>query len=323
MHKPPSISIRPLIQTIHQTPIHPININININTITTPKPRLSHATPTTPTRNMSTQTWNATQYLKFASERTLPARDLLTRVLSLQEQQQQHHHHHHSPLRITDLGCGPGNSTAVLAAQFPQAQITGLDSSAAMIQQAQTTGTPRITFSQADISTYTPPRSSPTDLFFSNAVLHWLPRAARIETIRRLMATQPSGGMFAFQVPDNLEEMSHVKMREVAALEGRTPREIHERLVGTGGEDGVVERVEIWRTEYWHSLRDHAAIVEWVKGSGLRPFLDALGEGEDGDRMREAFLEEYERRLKEVYPVQRDGRVLLGYPRLFVVAVRR
>ncbi|PYH89908.1 putative trans-aconitate 2-methyltransferase [Aspergillus ellipticus CBS 707.79] len=289
---------------------------------------------------MTTKTWNAAQYLKFASERTLPARDLVSRIQTLQTR---------APRRIIDLGCGPGNSTTVLTTHYPDARITGLDSSPAMIQKARSSfaaSSPsppaaKVDFAVADIATYTPTTTSPepVDLYFSNAVFHWLTREQRIATIKRLMAAQPAGGIFAFQVPDNLAEASHVAMRETAAAAGpwraklvgkvvdreemQSAQEIYDRLVGgdEGEGDGgsVVQAVEIWRTEYVHSLESHAAVVEWVKGTGLKPFLDAVGEGDE----REAFLAEYLRRLERAYPVSRDGRVLLAYPRLFVVAVRK
>lgn len=253
--------------------------------------------------------WSASQYLKFEDERTMPVRDLLSRV-PLQ-----------TPKRIVDLGCGPGNSTTVLASRYPGAHLTGMDSSPDMIEKARA-ALPHAEFSVEDLMTYTPPHA--VDLFFSNAVLHWIRRDERIALIKRLIETQPSGGVFAFQVPDNLSEPTHVLMREVAAQgpwaetlkdAGRdsfqTPREIYDELIP------VSREVHIFRTEYHHALEGHGAIVEWVKGTGLKPYVDPLGVEE-----REAFVGEYLRRLEGAYGRARDGRVLLPYPRLFVVAVK-
>ncbi|KAJ5915882.1 hypothetical protein N7454_010789 [Penicillium verhagenii] len=243
--------------------------------------------------------WSATQYLKFKDERTLPARDLLARV-PLQ-----------APKRVVDLGCGPGNSTAVLEDGF----IPRHD------QKAKST-LPHLTFNIEDLNTYTP--EVPVDLYYSNAVFQWIERADRIRILKNLIKTQPPGGVFAFQVPDNLDEPSHVSMGETAEAGpwatklqsvGRdtfqSPQEIYDQL------KPLCSEVNLFHTSYYHSLENHSAIIEWVKGTGLRPYVDPLEPEE-----KEAFLEEYLRRLENAYPVSADGRVLLRYPRLFVVTVK-
>lgn len=263
--------------------------------------------------------WSATQYLKFADERAIPTQDLLSHI-PLQ-----------SPSHIVDLGCGPGNSTAMLSARYPSCpSIAGIDSSPNMIARAKesSTSTSNTTFAVADVESYSPPPDHPVDLFFSNAVLHWLPRSTRLPTIRRLLLTLPPGGVFAFQVPDTLNLPSHTSMREVARTgswaehlrstlverdELDTPEEIYDALVD------VCESLRIWETVYYHSLGDWRDIVEWVKGTGLRPYLDGLR----GEEERNEFLRVYEGLLKEKYEKRADGRVMLRYPRLFVVAVRK
>ncbi|KAF9885593.1 hypothetical protein FE257_012799 [Aspergillus nanangensis] len=262
------------------------------------------------TKTMATKDWDASQYVKFEDERTLPARDLLSRV------------HLPAPKRIIDLGCGPGNSTAVLAARYPDAHIEGIDSSPDMIQKAKAT-LPGVDFNIVDLRTYQPPSS--VDLFFSNAVMQWLKKGERLDIIKSLMETQPSGGVFAFQVPDNLAEPCHVLMREVAkngpwatALKdvGRdaieSPTEIYDQL------KPLSSTVSIFRTAYHHSLENHSAIVEWVKGTGLRPYVDPLD-----PQQKQEFLDQYLKRLEAAYPSTIDGKVLLPYPRLFVIAVRK
>lgn len=254
--------------------------------------------------------WSATQYLKFENERTQPARDLLARV-PLQ-----------FPKTVVDLGCGPGNSTAVLESRYPNAQLMGIDSSPNMIRKARS-ALPHREFVVGDLESYSPSHS--VDLFYSNAVFQWLKKDERFGIVKRLMETQPSGGVFALQVPDNLSEPSHVLMRETArngpwadALESvgrgsfQSPQEIYDQL------KPVCSRVDIFHTSYYHSLESHAAVIEWVKGTGLRPYLDPLGPQET-----EEFLQEYLKRLERAYPVSVDGRVLLRYPRLFVVAVKK
>ncbi|KAJ5458374.1 hypothetical protein N7475_009762 [Penicillium sp. IBT 31633x] len=253
--------------------------------------------------------WNASQYLKFESERTQPARDLLSRIPLT------------SPKKIIDLGCGPANSTTVLATRYPEATITGLDSSPAMIARAKQV-LPDREFHVADLSTYTAPEE--VDLFFSNAVFQWLKADERIAVIRRLLEPQKQGSVFALQVPHNLGEPSHVLMSETAVqgpwaakLDGvqrdrfQSPQELYDSV------KPFCREVFVFETSYYHSLESHEAVIEWVKGTGLRPFLDPLD-----DREKEAFLKDYLRRLQIAYPVSVDGRVLLKYPRLFMVAVK-
>lgn len=256
--------------------------------------------------------WSAAQYLKFEEERTRPSRDLLSQVPLK------------APTSIIDLGCGPGNSTAVLAHRFPEAQIQGIDSSADMIEKAKKT-LPNVEFSLGDLTTYVP--KGPADLLFSNAVFHWLPQKERINIIANLIKSQRSGGVFAFQVPDNFSEPSHAAMRFVAEQEPwaatlsslhpelpqfQSPQELYNQL------QPLCSSINIWHTYYYHILEDHQAIVEWVKGTGLKPFIDPLSEKE-----RESFLEAYLSRLQDVYPSAYDGKVFLRYPRLFMVAVRK
>ncbi|KAF2096983.1 S-adenosyl-L-methionine-dependent methyltransferase [Rhizodiscina lignyota] len=259
----------------------------------------------------ATSDWSSSQYLKFEAERTRPSRDLLAQVPL------------EFPETIVDLGCGPGNSTAVIAARYPDSRITGMDSSPDMIKKAKAT-LPNIEFTLGDLHTYPP--KEPTDLFFTNAVFQWVPYADRIPIIKRLIQTQSSGGVFALQVPDNANEPSHAGMR-IAALEGpwaktlsgrrtaldpfQTPQELYDEI------KPLCSSLDIWHTNYEHVLDDHWAVVEWVKGTGLRPFVDPLSEVE-----KEGFLKAYLERIKKAYPAQYDGKVLLRYPRLFMVAVR-
>jgi trans-aconitate 2-methyltransferase len=192
-----------------------------------------------------------------------------------------------------------------------------------MIAKA-TAALPKIRFTLENLDRYQP--AEPVDLFFCNAVVQWLPIATRLKAITDLIRSQPSGGVFAFQAPDNLTEPSHEAMRDVAAQEpwatalareppGRepmeTPREIYDVL------GPYCSSIDIWHTSYQHVMESHEAIIEWVKGTGLRPFVDPLS-GEE----RASFLAEYLRRLQSLYPVSKNGKVLFRFPRLFVVAVR-
>lgn len=258
--------------------------------------------------------WNARQYLKFEDQRTRPARDLLARVPLARPQGES--------VFVVDLGCGPGNSTELLAQRFPGAEVLGLDTSPDMLVTARARQ-PAARFEEADASTFILPR--PADLIFANAVLQWVPDHDVL--LPRLMSMLAPGGVLAVQMPDNLDEPSHVAMREAAmsgpwadrlavATSARTvlpePGAYYDMLAPV-----AAGAVDIWHTIYNHPLDGVAAIVEWVKGTGLRPFIDPL----EGDERAE-FLEEYAARLAAPYPPRVDGKVLLAFPRLFIVAVK-
>lgn len=253
--------------------------------------------------------WDAQQYLKFEDERTRAARDLLAQI-PVQDAR-----------GVVDIGCGPGNSTELLARRWPQAKITGIDTSADMLRQARER-LPQHTFIEANISHWAPPPG--TDVLFANAIFQWVPN--HLKQLMRLAMALPDGGSMAVQMPDNMDEPSHVLMREVARLpQFRTQLahalEARGELPGPGvyydALQPLCRRIDIWHTVYNHVLEDAPAIVEWVKGTGLRPFLDPLEIPE-----RREFLEAYTARIAASYLPQADGKVLLRFPRIFIVIVK-
>jgi trans-aconitate 2-methyltransferase len=254
-------------------------------------------------------TWSPHQYLKFKDERTQPCRDLVARIAL------------ENPARIVDLGCGPGNSTAVLAARWPAARLTGIDQSADMIGAARKEH-PGPDWRQADLATWS--ADPPPDLIFSNAALHWVGNHARL--LPRLFAQVAPGGALAWQVPANLDAVAHRLMRELAAAPAwrshftETVRAWHAHAPAFYYDllAPVATRIEIWNTEYIHILESPAAIVEWYRGSGLRPFLDRLPAPADRDR----FLADYLIGIERAFPRQPDGRVLFPFLRLFAIAYR-
>jgi trans-aconitate 2-methyltransferase len=253
--------------------------------------------------------WNAGQYLRFEDERTRPSRDLLARVTAAR------------PRLVIDLGCGPGNSTELLAERYPQAEIVGLDSSPDMLRQARER-LPRCTFTQADLATWMP--EEPADLLFANAVFQWVPDHPSV--LRRLVEALPQGGVLALQMPDNTTEPALALMREVA---GDGPWAANAAVAAAAREDlptpefyydllkPLCARLDIWHTIYNHVMAGPEGIVEWFKGSALRPFISALDAG-----MRDDFLAAYLAQIARKYPTRFDGRVLLKFPRLFMVATR-
>jgi trans-aconitate 2-methyltransferase len=252
--------------------------------------------------------WNPALYTRFEDERTRPAAELLARV-PLAE-----------PAQVVDLGCGPGNSTELLAARYPAARIVGLDSSQAMLTAARER-LPALAFEHGDIAEWSP--AVPVDLVYANAALQWIPDHERL--LPRLMATVAPGGALAVQMPDNLDEPSHALMRETAAdprfaSELGDASRLRARILSAERYYDLLAPhadVDVWRTTYHHRMDDGAAIVQWLRSTGLRPFLDPLTR-----ELQATFLAEYTRRIDAAYPARADGRRLLAFPRLFIVARR-
>jgi len=255
-------------------------------------------------------TWDPVQYSRFAAERALPFRDLISRVdvprASL----------------VVDLGCGPGAQTVELAALWPQGRVIGVDNSPDMLRQARGLEVPgRVEFCMEDIQRYRPP--GPVDVMVTNATLQWVP--GHLHLLGRLAALLAPGGVLGLQVPANFNEPSHLLLRELAGahpwrglLQGRItawpsshePSEYLEALERCGLEPTV------WETTYLQVLEGEDSVLEWMKGTALRPVLSALAP-EQADQ----FLAEYKDRLRAAYP-PRSGRVLLRYRRVFAVGRR-
>ncbi|MFF4984647.1 trans-aconitate 2-methyltransferase [Streptomyces sp. NPDC001046] len=268
-------------------------------------------------------TWDPAQYLRHAGHRARPFADLLARVPDLPAQPPDR-------ARIADLGCGPGNVTVLLAGRWPTARITGYDNSAEMLDRAHvdhagpTAGGGRLDFAPADARTWTP--DAPHDLIVSNATLQWVPGHA--ERFADWTAALKPGGHFAFQVPGNFDAPSHRLMRDLAAsprwrdrLDGvlrhadavLTPSAYHERLTSLGC------AADVWETTYVHLLPGEDPVLDWVKGTGLRPVLTALG---DDPEACGAFVAEYRDALREAYPPGPHG-TPFPFRRVFAVARRQ
>ena len=251
--------------------------------------------------------WSPASYLRFEDERTRAAIDLLAQVRAADARQ------------LVDLGCGPGNSTELLALRFPHAQLIGLDNSPAMLAEARRR-LPRARFELADAVDWTP--DSAVDLVFANALYQWIPD--HLEQLPRVLAALRPGATLAVQMPDNLAEPTHRLMSEVAAS-----GPWRQRLANAAREPlpparcyyealrPWASRLDLWRTSYHHRLADAAAIVEFVRSTGLRPFLEPLSTAES-----DQFLRLYTDKIAAAYPPLLDGTVLLAFPRLFIVAER-
>jgi len=253
--------------------------------------------------------WSAQQYLKFEDQRTRPARDLLAQVPLANAR------------KVFDLGCGPGNSTELLITRFPSAEVIGVDSSPDMLRQARER-LPEHSFVEADLVEWSAPADA--DLLYSNATFQWVPD--HLAVLKRLLDGLREGGVLAVQMPDNMDEPSHALMRDVAR-EGPWAEKLEAAHIAraTLPDVGVYydelkplcRQFDIWHTVYEHPLDGAPAIVEWVRGTGLRPFLDSLLPEQRG-----AYLADYTARLAAAYPLRHDGKCLLAFPRLFMVALR-
>ncbi len=257
--------------------------------------------------------WDSSQYLQFAQERTQPSIDLAARV-GLD-----------APARIVDLGCGPGNSTAVLAQRWPNAQLTGVDTSPAMLATARREF-PAPAWVESDIAAWAADTTGDAsfDLVFSNAALQWVPDHARL--LPRLLAKVSPGGVLAFQVPHSLEAPPQRCLRALASSPEWGSRFLHPPIPWHVEPPGFyydilgprAGRLDIWLTDYIHVLAGPEAVVEWYRGTGLRPFLDQLPDEE----ARAGFLRDYLAAITPCYTRQADGRILMPFRRLFVIASR-
>lgn len=250
-------------------------------------------------------TWDPDRYLRFDDARTRPARDLLAGI------------DHHEPVAVVDVGCGPGNSTALLVQRWPAARVIGVDSSVEMLDRART-AVPSAEFVHADLTSWTPPEA--VDVVYSNATLQWV--TGHGEVFDHLLAWLSPAGTLATQMPTNYDQPSHTEMRRLASsprwadrLSGvlrqrpvASPAEYH-RLLSAPGRD-----VAIWTTEYLHVLTGPDPVVSWVRGTGLRPVLDRL----DG-RERDEFLADYSESMRRSYPPEADGTTLFPFRRIFIV----
>ncbi|TQL70338.1 trans-aconitate 2-methyltransferase [Nocardioides albertanoniae] len=259
--------------------------------------------------------WDPERYLTYSDERARPLVDLLRRVDADQ------------PNDVVDLGCGPGNLTALAAARWPGARVVGVDSSAPMIDKARAS-VDGVDFAVADLRDWAESaQPASVDVLLSNATLQWVP--GHLDLLPILAGTVKRGGWFAFQVPGNFAEPSHTLRAELAAEEpyaahvehleapgSHDPADYYDALVGEGFE------VDAWETTYLHVLTGEDPVFTWISGTSLRPTAAAL----EKVGLFEPFADELRERLSRAYPVRNDSVgnsfVLLPFRRIFVAARR-
>lgn len=253
--------------------------------------------------------WNPELYLKFRNERTQPSVDLVNRI-----------HIEFQPVNALDVGCGPGNSSQVLLDKWPGLRLTGMDNSPAMIDKAKK-DYPGQDWVLADAFQYQP--GEKFDIVFSNATIQWIPDHPAL--LARLSGMLSDRGVLAVQVPQFIKMPVGIAIRRVAGSArwaGKTKGSddlftFHDAGFYYDILSAKCGSVEIWETHYFHVLESHMAVLEWVRGAGLKPYLDRLGESDKKDFEDEILLE-----IEKDYPAQKDGKVLFPFRRLFFIGYR-
>lgn len=251
--------------------------------------------------------WEPDRYLQFADQRVQPAADLLSRIPLTR------------PAQVVDLGCGAGNVTRLLAQRWPDANITGLDSSPEMLERARS-ALPSAHFELAHVEHWSP--DEPLDLLFSNAALHWVDRHEAL--FPRLLDSLSPGGVLAVQMPGNFNAPSHRLIRELAGTS------IWADKIGAANMGAVLAMADyqrilaprstwlhLWETSYWQVMHGPTPVLDWLRGTTLIPYLAPLD-----DAARAAFLAELGSRLAEAYPADSSGTTLFPFRRIFILARR-
>ena len=252
--------------------------------------------------------WHPETYLRYSNVRFRAAYDLIA----------------HIPLerceRIYDLGCGTGHLTQALQERWPEARITGIDSSKEMLAHARGEF-PKLDWLEGDISSWRP--AAPADLLFSNAALQWVPGHERL--LPALLGCVRAGGVFAIQMPRHIESPAHLLLVETA----REPR-WRERLLPATLRLVVhspeqywrwlsphASKLDIWETIYQHELEGENPVVEFFRGTQLRPYIHDLSESD-----AEEFVAAYAAKIARAFPEQPNGKTLLPFRRIFIIAQR-
>ena len=253
--------------------------------------------------------WNAKQYSKFEKERTLPAIDLANSINS------------DNVRTALDIGCGIGNSTAVLKKRFPNAKVIGSDNSDDMLNAARKNN-PELEFIKLDARKDIINISDRYDVVFSNACIQWIPDHRHL--IKRLMGLLEENGTLAIQIPQHAKHPMHKIIKSVAGSEKWAQKIPVSRIFYTLTEEEyfdilseLSDNFRMWETVYFHTMPSHQSIVEWYKGTGLRPFLEQLS-GSDKSEFENDVLTETQR----YYPIQQNGEIIFKFPRLFITAVK-
>ncbi|MGT2907579.1 methyltransferase domain-containing protein [Streptococcus dentiloxodontae] len=250
--------------------------------------------------------WNAEQYQKFIAERTQPAIDLVNRI-------------DREPQTVFDLGCGPGNSTAILFQRFPQANILGGDSSEDMLIQARENH-PQLKYVRFDAQSDFERLNSAFDLIFSNACIQWVPNHEKL--LQDMLDSLADNGQLAVQIPLTdkvlMEELINQLINQHSWSAKMSQSSFYHTLEVKDYANILAAKssnYSLWETTYFHVMPSHQSILDWYQGTGLRPHLSQLS-----SREQQLFCQELLMMIEEAYPVQKNGEILFPFPRLFFIA---
>lgn len=253
--------------------------------------------------------WSSSQYIKFETQRTQPSLDLISRL------------DHLHPTNILDIGCGPGNSTYALYCKFKHAKILGIDDSENMLCKAKSTY-PDIEFRKCRVPDELNQLEESFDLIFSNACIHWIPEQSKL--IHSIFQKMNNQATLAVQIPliqkapfyDMLSKLIKTpkwngKLSHIRNFYNLLPEEYYDLL------SQLDCTIAIWETVYYHTVPSLNGILEWYKGSGLRPYLNALDK-----EQQLIFEQDILKELGNYYTMQQNGSILLKMPRLFFTATK-
>lgn len=253
--------------------------------------------------------WNPNLYMQFRSERTQPSIDLIAKIKSVE------------PRSIIDIGCGPGNSTKELVNRWPKAKITGLDSSSAMIKKAEQ-DYPNQEWIVADALDYEP--ASEYDIVFSNAVIQWIPDHENL--LKKFYGILSGNGLVAIQIP-LFWDMPLGKIINETADDNRWKEKLegisdlftmHNYSFYYDHLSNLFDSIDIWETHYFHILDSQIAILEMMRSTGMKPYLDKLDKNLDKEKFEKKVLIG----IEKAYPKQKNGKVLLPFKRLFFIGYK-
>lgn len=253
--------------------------------------------------------WNPELYLKFNEERTQPAKDLAVRI------------NMENPEKIMDVGCGPGNSTNVLSSRWPESEIVGIDSSASMIESAKN-NYPNIEWRIEDATKME--TEEKYDIIFSNATIQWIQDQKKL--ISDLVKKLKNNGSLAVQVPmyhkmpasHAIEKVSLTKRWKEQTNEASDVFTFHSSDYYYNILSAKIKSIDMWETSYYHIMQSHQNIVEMLKSTGMRKFLEMLDTKEEKIEFEKDVLKE----ITKAYPVQKNGNVLFPFKRLFFIGYK-
>ena len=250
--------------------------------------------------------WNAAQYSKFKKERTIPAVDLANAI------------NHKNVRSVLDIGCGIGNSTAVLAEKFPNAKIVGADNSDDMLADARKNN-PNIEFIKLDAEKDIDSITEHYDVVFSNACIQWIPNHQKL--LKSMFSLLDKNGILAIQIPQQSKHPVHKIIQSLSKSDKWKDKFGVTRMYNNLTENEyfdvlseLTENFRMWETVYFHAMPSYESIIEWYKGTGLRPYLEQLS-----DEDKTEYLNDILECLKDTYPVQKNGEIIFRFPRLFLI----